>query len=301
MAVDRSLTGEHDRTSTALGDDGRMTRLRRFVQVDVFGVEPLRGNPLAVVLDAQSLSDEQMQQVALWTNLSETTFVLPPTTPEADYRVRIFTPERELPFAGHPTLGTAHAWLEEGGQARSKGALVQECAAGLVNLRSAPEGLSFAAPPLLRSGPLDEHDLERICSGLGVERDDVLDHQWVDNGPGWAAIRLASAAAVAAVTPDHSRLRGDKLGLVGWHESDHEALYEVRAFIPDLGAEDPVTGSLNAGIAQWLTGAGQAPSRYRATQGSSVGRDGRVEISAEGGHVWVGGSTHTVVQGAIRL
>lgn len=279
-----------------------MPRTRPFAQVDVFGSQPYRGNPLAVVIDADGLSDEEMQRVALWTNLSETSFVLPPTTTAADYRVRIFTPSRELPFAGHPTLGTAHAWLEHGGSPRAGDRVVQECAAGLIEVRRGESGLAFAAPPLVREGPVDDSDLDGICEGLGITRDAIEAHQWVDNGPGWVAIRLASAADVLALEPNWSLLRGRKLGMVGFHPPGGEALYEIRALVGDLAVEDPVTGSLNASIAQWLVGAGEAPQRYAATQGTKVGREGIVAIDvSDDGTVWVGGATTTLIQGEISL
>lgn len=280
-----------------------MSRARPFAQVDVFAASACRGNPVAVVLDATDLADEDMQLFARWTNLSETTFVLPPTTPEADYRVRIFTPGGELPFAGHPTLGTAHAWLEDGGRPRLEGSVMQECAAGLVDVRRGPAGLAFAAPPLLRDGPLGKADLERITAGLGVHRDAVLGHQWVDNGPGWAAIRLATAAEVLALAPDFSRIPEDKVGVIGFHPEGSERLYETRAFVPGAGVmEDPVTGSLNAGIAQWLIGEGRVPPSYRASQGARLGRDGMIEIeAADDGTIWVGGTTTSLIQGEVRL
>lgn len=278
-----------------------MPRTRPFAQVDVFSDAPCRGNPLAVVLDAVDLDEAAMLQLAQWTNLSETTFVLPPTRPEADYRVRIFTPSGELPFAGHPTLGTAHAWLEHGGEPMSQGSLVQECAAGLVEVRRGAGRLSFAAPPLLRDGAIGEEDLERIIGGLGVERDALVGHQWVDNGPGWAAIRLATADEVLALEPDFARIPDDKIGVVGHHPEGSESLYEVRAFVPD-GREDPVTGSLNAGIAQWLTGEGAVPRSYRASQGTRLGREGAIAIETDDhGAVWVGGATNTLIQGEARL
>lgn len=280
-----------------------MTRSRPFAQVDVFGASACRGNPVAVVLDATDLSDEQMQLLARWTNLSETTFVLAPTTPEADYRVRIFTPGGELPFAGHPTLGTAHAWLEHDGQPRVEGSVKQECAAGIIEVRRGEAGLAFAAPPLVRTGPLAEEDLVRLIGGLGVEREAVVGHQWVDNGPGWAAIRVSTAAEVLALEPDFTLIPKDKVGVVGLHPEGRESLYETRAFVPGSGVtEDPVTGSLNAGIAQWLIGEGQVPRRYRASQGARVGRDGVIEIDAdETGTLWVGGATTAVIQGQISL
>lgn len=239
-----------------------------FTQVDVFTDTPLLGNPLAVVHDAQGLTDARMQAFARWTNLSETTFLLPPTDPTADYRVRILTPSRELPFAGHPTLGSCHAWREAGGKARHDDEVVQQCAAGLIRIRRRGPRLAFAAPPCLRTGPLDEDLLARIAASLGLRREQILDHQWVDNGPGWCAIRLASADAVLGVRPDWRALDGIKLGLIGPHATGHDAAFEVRALIAEgAGYEDPVTGSLNAGLAQWLIGSGFAADAYVAAQG----------------------------------
>ena len=275
---------------------------RRFTQVDVFTDTALRGNPLAVVHDAHGLGDAQMQAFARWTNLSETTFLLPPTDPAADYRVRIFTPQRELPFAGHPTLGTCHAWLEAGGVARAVGEVVQQCAAGLIRIRREAGRLAFAAPPCLRSGPLDAELLARIGTALALPRDAIVDHQWVDNGPGWCAIRLASADAVLALRPDWAALRGTMLGVVGAHAAGGDAQFEVRALIGEgAGYEDPVTGSLNASLAQWLIGSGIAPPSYVAAQGACLARSGRVFIDRIDGQVWVGGSSVSCIRGALTL
>ena len=285
---------------------------RRFHQLDVFTAVPLKGNPLAVVHDAQGLDDETMAAFARWTNLSETTFLLPPTAPAADYRVRIFTPGGELPFAGHPTLGSCHAWLATGGEPRTAGVVVQECGVGRVQIRrggsaSAPVGaaagrLFFAAPPLRRSGPLDEALVQRITAALGMTRHDVLHHQWVDNGPGWCAVMLRSAAQVLACRPDAASLGDLRLGVVGPHEPGSESLFEVRAFVPSLGVgEAPVTGSLNAGLAQWLIGAGLAPPAYLAAQGTALGRAGRVYIEQAGDTVWVGGDVAGCVEGTVAL
>jgi PhzF family phenazine biosynthesis protein len=285
---------------------------RRFHQLDVFTAVPLKGNPLAVVHDAQGLSDATMAAFARWTNLSETTFLLPPTDAAADYRVRIFTPGGELPFAGHPTLGSCHAWLAAGGEPRAAGRVVQECGVGLVAIRrggsaSAPAGdaagrLFFAAPPLRRGGPLDEALVQRITAALGVARQDVLHHQWVDNGPGWCAVMLRSAAQVLACRPDAALLGDLRLGVVGTHERGHEALFEVRAFVPSLGVgEDPVTGSLNASLGQWLIGAGLAPPHYLAAQGTVLGRAGRVFVEQAGETVWVGGDVAGCVEGTVAL
>ncbi|NQX15895.1 PhzF family phenazine biosynthesis protein [Rathayibacter sp. VKM Ac-2857] len=275
---------------------------RRFAQVDVFGAEPLLGNPVAVVVDGDGVSDASMAAFARWTNLSETTFLLPPTTPEADYRLRIFTPRRELPFAGHPTLGSAHAWLAAGGVPREAGVLVQECAAGQVRLRVMPGAIAFAAPPRQRTGPVDETTLERAAAALGLARAEILGHEWADNGPGWLALRLESAERVLAIRPESARLGGLAVGVVGPHPAGAECAFEVRAFIPDAGvAEDPVTGSLNAGIAQWLIGAGLAPERYVAAQGTAMGRAGRVLVERVGDDVWIGGATATLIEGTVRL
>ena len=277
--------------------------VRTFTQVDVFTDTPLLGNPLAVVHDAQGLSEAQMAAFARWTNLSETTFLLPPTDPAADYRVRIFTPHRELPFAGHPTLGSCHAWLAAGGIARGAGEVVQQCAAGLIRVRrSGGQRLAFAAPPCLRSGPLEDELLNRITAALGLPRADVLAHQWVDNGPGWCAIRLASAQAVLAVQPDWAALADIKLGLVGPHAAGVDAQFEVRALIGEgPGYEDPVTGSLNASLAQWLIASGAAPATYTAAQGTRLNRRGRVFIECVDGQVWVGGHSVSCIRGELAL
>ena len=274
----------------------------QFTQVDVFTDTALRGNPLAVVHDAQGLSDAQMAAFARWTNLSETTFLLPPTDPAADYRVRIFTPQRELPFAGHPTLGSCHAWLAAGGVPQAADEVLQQCAAGLIRVRRSATRLAFAAPPCLRSGPLDDELLARIVGALGLQRSDVLDHQWVDNGPGWSAIRLASAQAVLALRPDWAALQGIKLGVIGAHAAGGDAQFEVRALIGEgSGYEDPVTGSLNASLAQWLIGSGVAPASYVAAQGARLDRSGRVFVERVDGQVWVGGHSVSCVCGELTL
>ncbi len=292
-------------------------RQRPFQQVDVFTAVPYLGNPLAVVLDGEGLSTEAMQAFTHWTNLSECTFVLPPT-PEgaaagADYRVRIFCPGRELPFAGHPTLGTCHAWLAAGGVPHTPGMVVQECGVGLVKIRRDGERLAFGAPPLIKSGPLPEADVALIARGLGVARSDIVAHAWCDNGPNWRGVLLRSAEQVLSLKPDGALLAGldvgvvgprGKVGVVGAHSGDTGTDFEVRAFFPGNSgmAEDPVTGSLNAALAQWLIGAGMAPARYVAAQGTALGRAGRVYIERDdSGTVWVGGASVTCVQGTVQL
>ncbi len=282
--------------------------LRRFQQIDVFGTKPFSGNPLAVVLDAEGLSTETMQQIARWMNLSETAFLLPPTTPEADYRVRIFTLARELPFAGHPTLGSCHAWLTGGGRPRRPDLIIQECAAGLVQVRRGSGGLAFAAPPLLRSGPVDDVFVGELAAVLGIARDRIVDTQWVDNGPGWVGVLLQDAATVLALEPDFGRYSGKgslDIGLVGPYPKGSECAFEVRALFSDERGgmrEDPVTGSLNASLGQWLLATGRATAPYVASQGTRLGRTGRVRIDRDSdGNVWVGGATVTCVRGEIDI
>jgi PhzF family phenazine biosynthesis protein len=274
---------------------------RRFTQLDVFTATPLLGNPLAVVHDAQGLSDAQMAAFARWTNLSETTFLLPPTGPGADYRVRIFTPDRELPFAGHPTLGSCHAWLAAGGQARNADEVVQQCGVGLVRIRRDGSRLAFAAPPLRRHGVVDEATLAQIARSLRIPRETIRASNWVSNGPGWVAVMLGSRDEVLALKPDFTAMGELELGVVApWPGG--EAGFEVRAFVPTLGVqEDPVTGSLNAGIAQWMIGAGLAPSRYVASQGTAMGRAGRVFVERRGDDIWIGGDSVVVVAGQVDL
>jgi PhzF family phenazine biosynthesis protein len=276
---------------------------RAFKQVDVFTSVPYRGNPLAVVLDGQGLSTEEMQHFTNWTNLSEAAFLLPPTQGGADYRVRIFCPGRELPFAGHPTLGSCHAWLQAGGEPRGEH-LVQECGVGLVKLKRDGERLAFAAPPLRKSGPLPEADLELIARGLRIARSDIVDHAWCDNGPNWRGVMLRSAAQVLDLQPDAAVLAGLEIGVVGAHGEGDDCAFEVRAFFPGNNGlvEDPVTGSLNAALAQWLIGAGRAPERYVAAQGTALQRAGRVHVERDGaGQIWVGGASVTCVDGQVRL
>lgn len=298
------------------------TPARAFRQVDVFGPSEegsdltrrgLAGNPLAVVHDAEGLDEATLAAFARWTNLSETTFLLPPTDPGADYRVRIFTTAGELPFAGHPTLGSAHAWLEAGGRPRHPGRVVQQCGAGLVEVRLEPQ-LAFAAPPLVRSGPVEPDLAGTVQAALGLAAQDVLAMAWIDNGPGWIGVELADAEAVLALEPlaEHfptpgpqAPVTGLALGVVGrWPDPARVGKdVEVRAFFRDGGAlvEDPVTGSLNAGIGQWLIGAGRLPARYVAGQGTRLRRDGRVSVVQEGEVLWVGGNVRTTVRGEAFL
>jgi PhzF family phenazine biosynthesis protein len=267
--------------------------------VDVFTTTPYAGNPVAVVLDGDGLSTEEMQRFAHWMNLSETTFVLPPADPDADYRVRIFTPVAELPFAGHPTLGTCHAWLAASGNQAD--VVVQECGAGLVRVRRTTDGLAFAAPPVIRSGPVDEPLVQEIASVLGIERGEIVDAQWADNGPGWVAVLLADAEAVLAIQPRYADL---DIGVVGPHPDDSPAAFEVRAFLPKDGSmvEDPVTGSLNASVAGWLLDTARVSAPYVARQGTALGRSGRVHISRDpDGTIWVGGGTVTCISGEVEL
>lgn len=275
--------------------------LRPFRQVDVFSATPYLGNPLAVVVDANGLTTEAMQRFAAWTNLSETTFLLPPSDPAADYRVRIFDPTSELPFAGHPTLGSCHAWLEAGGRPRESGRIVQECGAGLVTIRRSRTGLAFASPPLRRSGPVEEQLVERVASVLGIERAAIVDAQWAANGPNWVAVLLASADAVLALRPGFVDF---DLGVVGPWPAGSPTAFEVRAFFPKDGAtaEDPVTGSLNAALAGWLVATGRATLPYVASQGAVLGRAGRIHLDGdEDGTIWVGGATVTCVSGEVDL
>ena len=319
----------------------RRPHTRPFSQVDVFTSVPYRGNPLAVIADAEGLSTQEMQRVAAWTNLSETTFLLQPTsanadqtgqtdqTGTADYRVRIFTPDRELPFAGHPTLGTCKVWLDQGGVPRTPGVIVQECGAGLVTIRSgrnstsspgnspgnspgspASSRLAFAAPPLVRSGPVSNEDLGAACTLVGIDPDSpdtpVVDAGWVDNGPPWMGLLLRSAEEVLSLRPEAANPQDLFVGVVGPHPpgSAQSATFEVRAFFPKHGAlaEDPVTGSLNASLGQWLTAAGHATAPYVASQGAALGGDGRVYIDQDpDGTIWVGGDVVTCIQGTVEI
>lgn len=273
-----------------------------FQQVDVFASQPLRGNPLAVVLGADGLSDSRMTAFANWTNLSETTFLLQPRVAGADYRVRIFTPSSELPFAGHPTLGSCHAWLAAGGVPKGSD-IVQECEVGLIRIRRRSDRLFFAAPPLRRSGPLEPEVLARVTQGLGLLPEAILAANWVDNGPNWLAVLLRSRAEVLAVRPDYPALAGLRVGVVGaWDgaRDGADAQFEVRAFTAG-GYEDPVTGSLNASLAQWLIGSAIAPPSYVASQGTVLGRAGRVQVERDGAEIWIGGAVTACIEGTVAL
>ena len=299
-------------------------RARPFAQIDVFTAAPGYGNPVAVVLDGAGLDDAAMQRFARWTNLSETTFVLPPTDPAADYALRIFTPGGELPFAGHPTLGSCFAWLAAGGQPKSADRIVQQCAKVPIPIRRDGKRLAFAAPPSVRSDPAPAL-LADIAQALGAEPAQILRAQRLDNGPVWLTLQLDSADTVLALEPDHARLAalGQKVGVIGVYpapsaielvsRSSREArafgapppapLIEVRAFAAPVGVpEDPVTGSLNASLAQWLIEAGELPLRYIAAQGTALGRAGRVHVERDAaGQVWIGGDCVGVIQGQVTL
>lgn len=279
-----------------------MTELRRFAQVDVFTTTPLKGNALAVVIDGGGLSDDEMAAFARWTNLSETTFLLPPTDPAADYRVRIFTPGGELPFAGHPTLGSAHAFLASGGDTKKPGEVVQQCAIGLVRVKRDGARLAFAAPPLKHSGAVDDTTRAQVLASLRIAPEALLDLVWCDNGPGWLAARLPDAASVLALQPDFAAMGSLKVGVVGAYPAGSECQFEVRAFVPDIGVpEDPVTGSLNAGIALWLQAAGLAGDSYVAAQGAALGRAGRVHVKRDAEATWIGGDVTPLIHGQVRL
>lgn len=276
-----------------------MTHTFKFHQLDVFSRIPLFGNPLAVVHDADALPEQKMADFARWTNLSETTFLMKPSIKDADYKVKIFTPVRELPFAGHPTLGSCYAWLAGGGQPKNKDYIVQECAIGLVRIRKDGERLAFAAPPLLRTGDLDETTLTQIVSGLGISIKDIIGHHWIDNGPGWCAIMLKTAEQVLKIRPDFTVLGDLKLGVIAAQPEGSDTDFEVRAFVGALGVgEDPVTGSLNAGLGQWLIGAGIASTRYVVSQGTVLQRKGRVFVDKINNDIWIGGDVAICIEGS---
>jgi PhzF family phenazine biosynthesis protein len=277
---------------------------RAFKQVDVFNAAPYLGNGLAVVLDSTGLDTATMQRFTDWTQLSEATFLLPPAHPQADYRVRIFCPGRELPFAGHPTLGSCHAWLESGGRPKGE-RIVQECGVGLVQIRRDGARLAFAAPPLQRSGPLSDAELERLARGLGIERGDIQRHAWCDNGPPWRGLLLRSAEQVLSLKADRALLDGFFVGVAGpYAAGTHDCAFELRAFFPGPAGltEDPVTGSLNAAVAKWLIDAGVAPASYVASQGTVLGRAGRVHVERDAsGETWIGGQSVTCIEGTVQL
>ncbi len=274
---------------------------RRCTFVDVFAERPFAGNPLAVIHDADGLDEAAMRAITRWFDFSETAFLLEPTAPGADYRVRIFTPFGELPFAGHPTLGTCRAWLQAGGRPRAAGSVVQECAAGLVTVRVDDDALAFAAPPLVRSGPVDEATIAELIGVLRIPREAVVSAAWADNGPGWVALLLASAEAVLALEPARDHGRPVFVGVIGPYGNTSGPAYEVRAFFSDQhGAvrEDPVTGSFNASAAQWMLATDRVAAPFTACQGQRLGRDGRVRIDVDGrGTVWVAGHARVLVEG----
>lgn len=276
-----------------------------FQLVDVFEQGPFSGNPVAVVTTPDDLDVDLMQRITRWLNLSETTFLLPPTHPDADYRVRIFTLERELPFAGHPTLGTCHAWLHAGNTPRQPDRIVQQCGVGLVAVRRSGESLAFAAPPLIRSGPVEDGKLDEIAAYLGIARERIVASKWVDNGPGWVAVKLASAQEVLAIDPARSHPSRIDLGIVGAYPPGSPAAYEIRAFFSDQHGgviEDPVCGSLNASVAQWMLENDWATAPYAVSQGARVGRNGRIAVDRDAdGAIWIGGGTRTLFSGEAHL
>ncbi|WP_051297276.1 PhzF family phenazine biosynthesis protein [Brevibacterium album] len=286
-------------------DDAEGTT-RRFRQVDVFGQAPCTGNPVAVILDADGLDDEALRRFSVWSNLSECTFVLPATDPGADYRVRIFSLNTELPFAGHPTLGTARAWLDAGGVPKQPGVVVQECGAGLVPIRIEGDRLAFSAPARLRSGPVDPELVTALIEILGIEHDQVVDAEWLDNGPGWVGLLLDHADTVLGLRPDASAHPGRwDIGVIGAHDPGTETAFELRAFFTEGEEplrEDPVTGSLNAAAAEWLITTGRATAPYAAAQGTAMGRHGRIHVTTDDdGTLWVGGRADAVVSGTVTL
>lgn len=273
-----------------------------FHQVDVFSKVAFKGNPLAVIAEADGLDDAAMQAIANWTNLSETTFLSRPQDPGADYRVRIFTPQRELPFAGHPTLGSSHVWLALGGRPKGEH-VVQECGVGLVRIKRDGDRLAFAAPPLKRSGSVDAELTTKIAAALGIQPSAMRAVQWIDNGPGWIGVLMDSRQDLLDIRFNALALSQQPIGLVApWDPArdGRDADFEVRAFTWS-GVEDPVTGSLNASLAQWLIGTGIAPKHYVASQGTALGRAGRVHVAQDGDTIWIGGDVAPVVKGTIGL
>ncbi|MHA3723462.1 PhzF family phenazine biosynthesis protein [Leucobacter sp. HY1910] len=276
--------------------------MRNYSEVDVFSSTPYFGNPLAIVHGAEGLTTEEMQRFAKWTNLAETTFLLRPADPAADYRVRIFSASQEFPFAGHPTLGSAFAWLQAGGVPAQAGTVVQECGAGLVKVRVDGQKFSFLAPPLTRFEPVEESLVQELAAALGVPRERILDASWVVNGPEWIGVRLSSAQEVLALSPDPADLGSLSIGVVGPYAPGGDVQFEVRAFLGgDPVWEDPVTGSLNAGLAEWLTSVGIADRQYVAAQGTAIGYQGRVHVSVEDDGIWIGGTVSSCVRGEVNL
>jgi PhzF family phenazine biosynthesis protein len=280
-----------------------MSRSRPFAQVDVFSPTPYLGNPVAVILDGADLTDEDMAKVARWTNLSETTFVLPPTTQKADYRLRILTPGGELPFAGHPTLGSACAWLTNGGVPKSRDRIVQECAAGLVDVRHQGDRFAFAAPPLVRSGPLEEAHVLEVAAAFGIERGHVIAHQWVDTGPGWAIVELRTAAEVLALEPDLSRIPAAMIGAIGAYPAGSGHTHEMRTFAPGVAVpEDPACGSMSAGVGRWLLTTDSARAELSISQGARLARSATITVRRDDtGQIWVGGAATVQILGNIVL
>lgn len=290
-------------TGTADTKGAPMARAHRFEQVNVFSPEPYLGNPLAVIHGADDLTTTEMQRIARWTNLSETAFLLTPTDRGAHYRVRIFTPGGELPFAGHPTLGAAHAWARRARRHADSDVLIQECGAGLVRVRRDGDLLSFAAPPTIRTGDLDERYLDRIAASFGIDRTRIIAHQWINNGPGWAVVRLATADEVLDLEPDLSLIPDAMIGALAPYPQGSEYAYELRTFAPAVGvAEDPVCGSMNASVAQWLARTGEAGTGYRVSQGRRLDRAGDITITIDADTtVWVGGATQTLFSGTALI
>ena len=276
---------------------------RIFKQVDVFSSAPFMGNPVAVIFEADNLTSEQMQNIARWTNLSETTFLQKPINNKADYKVRIFTPNGELPFAGHPTLGTAHAWSENGGVSQDKNFLFQECESGLIKIKKNNGKLYFEAPATKRTGEIESEYPEQIVDSFGIKRSEVLSSQWVDNGPGWAVVQLESADNVLQLRPDLSKIPNAMVGAIGNYPSGSKFKYEMRTFAPAAGvSEDPVCGSMNASVAQWLHLNGETQGSYSVSQGSVIGRAGEIDILIdENGAIWVGGKTTTLFDGTANF
>ena len=278
-------------------------RKRRFMQCDVFTSTPTKGNGLAVVVDGDGLTAEQMQAFAAWTKLAETTFLLPPITPEADYRVKIYTPAREMLFAGHPTLGSCACWLASGGKPRKAGVVRQECGVGIVDIDTSGSVPAFAAPPT-KISPLPAERLSKITSALGLSSDRIVRTALLSNGPEWQALQLASAQDVLAV--DSSKIRYPEfvgVGLIGAHPPGSECAHEVRMLGASAGGEDPVTGSLNAALAHWMFGEGLWRDPVVIAQGTCVGREGRLHIHRDvgTGTIWVGGNTIQMIEGTLTL